>query len=64
MMPKYIWGIVLVATCVWIIMTTIATMPLELEYKWTAWTMVAFGPVIVVVGLLEVIEHIFFKGRA
>ena len=62
-MPKFMWGIVLVATCVWIIMTTIATMPLELEYKWTAWTMVAFGPVIVVAGLLEVIERIFFKGR-
>lgn len=63
MMPKYTWGIVLVATCVWIIMTTIATMPLELEYKWQSWTLVAFGPVIVVVGLLEVIERIFFKGR-
>ena len=63
MMPKYIWGIVLVATCVWIIMTTIAIMPLELEYKWQSWTIVAFGLVIVVVGLLEVIERIFFKGR-
>ena len=62
-MPKYIWGIVLVATCVWVIMTTIATMPLELEYKWTAWTIVAFGPVVVVTGLLEIIERIFFKGR-
>lgn len=63
MMPKYIWGIVLVATCVWITLTTIAAMPLELEYKWTAWTMVAFGPVVVVTGLLEIIERIFFKGR-
>lgn len=62
-MPKYIWGIVLVATCVWIIMTTIATWPLQLEYKWQSWTIVAFGPVVVVVGLLEVIERIFFKGR-
>lgn len=62
-MPKYIWGIVLVATWVWIIMTTIATWPLQLEYKWQSWTIVAFGPVIIVVGLLEVIERIFFKGR-
>lgn len=62
-MPKYIWGIVLVATCVWIILTTIATWPLQLEYKWQSWTIVAFGPVIIVVGLLEVIERIFFKGR-
>ncbi len=62
-MPKYIYAIALIAACVWIIMTTIATWPLQLEYKWTAWTMVAFGPVIVVVGLLEVIDRIFFKGR-
>lgn len=62
-MPKYIWGIVLIATCVWIVLTTIATMPLELEYKWQSWTIVAFVPVIVVVGLLEVIERIFFKRR-
>lgn len=62
-MPKFIYGIVLVVACVWIIMTTIATIPLELEHKWTAWTMVAFGPVVVVTGLLEIIERIFFKGR-
>jgi hypothetical protein len=62
-MPKYIYCIVLVATCAWIILTTIATMPLELEYKWQSWTIVAFGPVIVVVGLLEIIERIFFKRR-
>lgn len=62
-MGKYIYGIVLVVACVWIIMTTVATIPLQLEYKWTAWTMVAFGPVVVVTGLLEVIDRIFFKGR-
>lgn len=62
-MPKYIYGTVLVVACMWIIMTTVATIPLELEYKWQSWTIVAFGPVIVVVGLLEVIERIFFKGR-
>lgn len=62
-MPKFIYGTVLVVACMWIIMTTVATIPLQLEYKWTAWTIVAFGPVIVVTGLLEVIERIFFKGR-
>ena len=62
-MPKFIYGTVLVVACMWIIMTTIATMPLELEYKWQSWTIVAFGPVIVIVSLLEVIERIFFKGR-
>ena len=62
-MPKFIYGTVLVVACMWIIMTTVATIPLELEYKWQSWTLVAFGPVIVVVGLLEVIERIFFKGR-
>lgn len=62
-MPKFIWAIALIAACVWIIMTTIATWPLQLEHKWAAWTIVAFGPVVVVTGLLEVIDRIFFKGR-
>lgn len=55
-------GVLIILLAGWVIMATIATLPLELEYKWQAWAIVAFGPVAVFAGLWEVINRVF-RGR-
>ena len=52
-------GVLIILLAGWVILATIATLPLELEYKWQAWTIVAFGPVAVIAGLWEVINRVF-----
>ena len=52
-------GVLIILLAGWIILATIATLPLELEYKWQAWAIVTWGPVIVVAGLWEVCSRIF-----
>lgn len=46
-------GVPIILLAGWVIMVTIVTLPPELEYKWQAWAIVAFGPVAVFVGLWE-----------
>ena len=55
----FLKSVVIVALCFWVILATIATLPLELEYKWQAWAIVTWGPVIVVAGLWEVTNWVF-----
>lgn len=45
----------------WVILATITTLPLELEYKWQAWAIVAFGPVVVFTGVWEICARVFKK---
>lgn len=52
-------GVLIILLAGWVIPTTIATVPLELEYKWQAWAIVAFGPVAVIAGLWEVMNRVF-----
>lgn len=52
-------GVLVILLAGWVIMATIATLPLELEYKWQAWAIVAFGPVAVFSGLWEVCMRVF-----
>lgn len=52
-------GVFIILLAGWVILTTIATLPLELEYKWQAWTIVTWAPVIVVAGLWEVVNRVF-----
>lgn len=52
-------GVLIILLAGWVILTTIATVPLELEYKWQAWAIVAFGPVAVIAGLWEVMNRVF-----
>lgn len=52
-------GVLIILLAGWVIMATIATVPMELEYKWQAWTIVAFGPVAVIAGLWEVMNRVF-----
>ncbi|RZM50381.1 hypothetical protein [Klebsiella pneumoniae] len=54
-------GVLIILLVGWVILTTIATLPLELEYKWQAWAIVAFGPVAVFAGLWEVCVRVFKK---
>lgn len=54
-------GVFIILLAGWVILTTIATLPLELEYKWQAWTIVAFGPVAIFAGLWEVCSRVFKK---
>lgn len=58
-MEKIIAGTILFTACVWVVLTTIVTLPLELEYKWQSWAIVAWGPVIIVAGIWEIITRIF-----
>lgn len=51
--------IVIVVLCFWVILTTMVTLPLELEYKWQAWAIVTWVPVVVVAGLWEVVNRVF-----
>lgn len=51
-------GVLIILLAGWIILATIATLPLELEYKWQAWAIVTWGPVIVVAGLWEVLNRV------
>lgn len=51
--------IVIVLSCWWLILATMVTWQIELEYKWQAWTIIAWGPVIVVAGLWEVVNRVF-----
>lgn len=52
-------GVFIILLAGWVILATIATLPMELEYKWQAWTIVAWGPVVVIAGLWEVINRVF-----
>lgn len=52
-------GVLIILLAGWVILTTIASLPLELEYKWQAWAIVAFGPVTVIAGLWEVMNRVF-----
>lgn len=54
-------GVLIILLAGWVILATIATLPLELEYKWQAWTIVTFGPVAVFAGLWEVCVRVFKK---
>lgn len=54
-------GVLIILLAGWVIVVTIATLPLELEYKWQAWAIVAFGPVAVIAGLWEVYMRVFKK---
>ena len=54
-------GVLIILLAGWVILTTIATLPLELEYKWQAWAIVAFVPVVVFAGLWEVCVRVFKK---
>lgn len=51
-------GVLIILLAGWVIMATIATLPMELEYKWQAWAIVTWVPVIVVAGLWEVVNRI------
>lgn len=52
-------GVLIILLAGWVILATIATLPLELEYKWHAWAIVTWGPVVVVAGLCEVCVRVF-----
>lgn len=52
-------GVVIILLAVWVILITIVTLPMHLEYKWQAWSLVAMGPVAVVAGLWEVCTRVF-----
>lgn len=54
-------GVLIILLAGWVILATIATLPLELEYKWQAWAIVTWGPVIVVAGLWEICTRVFKK---
>nr|DAK72460.1 MAG TPA: hypothetical protein [Caudoviricetes sp.] len=54
-------GVLIILLAGWVILATIATLPLELEYKWQAWAIVAFGPVAVIAGLCEICVRVFKK---
>lgn len=54
-------GVLIILLAGWVILTTIASLPLELEYKWQTWAIVAFGPVAVIAGLWEVCVRVFKK---
>lgn len=54
-------GVLIILLAGWVIIVTISTLPLELEYKWQAWAIVAFGPVAVISGLWEVCVRVFKK---
>nr|DAI64963.1 MAG TPA: hypothetical protein [Caudoviricetes sp.] len=54
-------GVLIILLTGWVIIVTINTLPMELEYKWQAWTIVAFGPVAVFAGLWEVCVRVFKK---
>lgn len=54
-------GVLIILLAGWVIVVTIATLPMELEYKWQAWAIVAFGPVAVFSGLWEVCMRVFKK---
>ena len=51
-------GVLIILLAGWAILATIATLPLELEYKWHAWAIVTWGPVVVVAGLWEVVNRV------
>ncbi|UTC26003.1 hypothetical protein [Phage vB_KsaM-C1] len=52
-------GVLIILLAGWVILATIATLPLELEYKWQAWAIVAFGPVVVFAGVWEFCSRVF-----
>lgn len=54
----FLKSVVIVALCFWVVLTTVVTLPLEMEYKWQAWAIVTWGPVIVVAGLWEVVNRV------
>lgn len=51
--------IVIVLSCWWLILTTMVTWRIELEYKWQAWAIIALGPIVVIAGLWEVVNRVF-----
>lgn len=61
---QIIKGILIILLAGWVILATIATLPMELEYKWQAWTIVAMGPVVIIAGVWEVCSRLFGKRLA
>ena len=55
----FLKSVVIVALCFWVILTTVVTLPLELEYKWQAWAIATWVPVVVVAGLWEICTRVF-----
>lgn len=47
-------GVIVGLLCVWVVMVTIATLPMQIEYKFTSWALVALGPVALTAILWEV----------
>lgn len=58
---QIIKGVFAILLAGWVILATIATVPLELEYKWQAWAIVALGPMVIIAGLWEVCTRLFGK---
>lgn len=54
-------GVLIILLAGWVILATIAALPLEPEYKWQAWAIVAFGPVAVFAGLWEICVRVSKK---
>lgn len=54
-------GVLIILLAGWVILATIVTLPLELEYKWQAWAIVACGPVAVFAGVWEICSRVFKK---
>lgn len=52
-------GVLIILLAGWVIIVTINTLPMELEYKWQAWAIVAFGPVAAFAGLWEICTRVF-----
>jgi hypothetical protein len=58
---QIIKGVFVILLAGWVILATIATVPLDIEYKWQSWTIVAMGPVVIIAGLWEVFTRLFGK---
>ena len=54
-------GVIIAALTVWILYATAATLSMNVEYKWAAWSIVAMGPVVIVAGLWEVCSRVSGK---
>lgn len=52
-------GVLIILLAGWVIIVTINTLPMELEYKWQAWAIVAFSPVAAFAGLWEICTRVF-----
>lgn len=55
---RILQGVVIGLLVVWVILATLTTLSMNIEYPWTSWAIVALGPVFIIAGVVELVKKV------